>query len=100
MAKRTTKKILVKSALPEPVPTVPEKGMVEVEGKLEIVHQVYHGEKNQRCRSCLYFHEPTTASMNQGLCRRNPPTVVEHVVKGVFPVVIPNDWCGEWKSKV
>ena len=42
------------------------------------------------CANCRYCRERDEA---MGICRRNPPSPCHG-----FPMVMLNDWCGEWAS--
>jgi len=44
--------------------------------------------QNLCCKTCFYYVQKTA---DIGRCRRHAPTM-----KG-FPVVFPNDWCGDHK---
>lgn len=47
------------------------------------------------CKSCK-FSVPANAD-NQRFCKRNPPVAPNGVGGGMWPIVVNNDWCGEWK---
>ena len=62
---------------------------------------------SQNCGNCCYYQEK---EKGMGLCRRNPPSIIEtkdpsHYVivsgqyRGNWPLIGQNDWCGEWKEK-
>jgi hypothetical protein len=42
-----------------------------------------------RCRTCMFFVRKQTTDI--GRCRRHAPTM------GGYPVVYPDDWCGDHK---
>lgn len=53
----------------------------------------------KECRTCIHRREGMLA-VDPYECRRYPPTVImtaEIYSKTVWPMVKPNDWCGEWK---
>lgn len=45
-----------------------------------------HRSEGMRCRTCMWF-VPKSAEI--GRCRKRAPNM------GGFPVVYPNDWCGD-----
>lgn len=57
------------------------------------------------CKHCFFWLEE---GEEQGLCRRNPPTVISCVggtcpelsteIETVFPATSEDDWCGEWQK--
>lgn len=54
------------------------------------------------CHGCIYFKRE---NLFDAYCRRNPPTqlndpVVVHKMIFGFPKTSPNDWCGEYKSRI
>ena len=64
-----------------------------------------------KCETCRFFsdseEEPRLSaddrSVNFGICRRRPP-VPNHGYDGddalgSFPIVVDEDWCGEWETK-
>ena len=61
----------------------------------------------EKCVNCEYYDRrrarPTDGKAPMwGQCRRhsphlNPATAKAYVVKGVWPLVRDDDWCGEWK---
>lgn len=53
-----------------------------------------HRSKGMRCATCIYYvpkQEKEGQREKLGRCRRHAPTM-----KG-FPVVFPDDWCGDHK---
>lgn len=44
------------------------------------------------CRVCRFWDARRGAA--DGLCRKNPPTVIVAVSRGVWPKTKPDDWCG------
>lgn len=51
----------------------------------------------QTCNNCKFAVPPKGTGL--GICRRFPPTVVEDGM-GLFPLVGPSDWCGEWEIQI
>jgi hypothetical protein len=45
------------------------------------------------CKTCRWW-EPTITT--HGLCRRYPPTVMEHHERDCQPVTTKDDYCGEY----
>jgi len=60
----------------------------------------------QECSRCRHWRKESE-NPNMGECRRYPPQVVWHPVKGEmygdlyfhFPMVLANQWCGEFCSR-
>lgn len=54
--------------------------------------------KNMRCKTCMYYLTKERRYVNPdnllGRCRRHAPTM------SGFPVVYPDDWCGDHKLDV
>ncbi|MGE5650955.1 MAG: high-potential iron-sulfur protein [Bacillota bacterium] len=53
-----------------------------------------------RCGSCVFYQ--ADPGDEAGYCRRFPPVVLpdEGGNSSAYPVVIPDDWCGEFTRKV
>lgn len=53
--------------------------------------------QTKTCKTCKYCE---WAGIN-GICRRFPPQVygLNRVRRDAFPMVVTDDWCGEWKAK-
>jgi hypothetical protein len=50
--------------------------------------------------------DPESGDLNQGMCRRHPPTVIAHAtpqgvsIGGTYPPILLNSgWCGEHQFK-
>lgn len=56
---------------------------------------------NQNCKNCLFFGKDIVDGYEVRVCRRYAPRYVSGVGTGEtsqkFPIVSPDDWCGEWK---
>jgi len=59
------------------------------------------------CKDCTYYSVSVKGGMfksEKGDCRRYPPTIVQtedstaYELKSIFPVVLPDEWCGEFRS--
>lgn len=50
----------------------------------------------ERCETCRFFHRRVG---RWSVCRRFPPAPEARGSKGGFPVVAPDDWCGEHQSE-
>jgi Pyruvate/2-oxoacid:ferredoxin oxidoreductase delta subunit len=53
-----------------------------------------HRSKNMLCRTCMYYCPKAIENQVDtmvGRCRRHAPTM------SGYPVVMPNDWCGDHK---
>ena len=59
------------------------------------------------CKDCAYYSISVKGGMfkaEQGDCRRFPPTIVQtedsrsYELRSIFPVVLPDEWCGEFKK--
>lgn len=53
-----------------------------------------HRSTEMKCKTCMYFVPKATqdgSDSQLGRCRRNAPTM------NGFPVVFPDDWCGNHK---
>lgn len=51
------------------------------------------------CKSCSFFETKAVAASEAGLCRLNPPVfLTEAEMRGVWPVVKTDDWCGSHSS--
>lgn len=55
------------------------------------------------CATCKYFDagHPEVSEDGVGECVRYPPKIVvqtEFTYWGMFPAVVPSDWCGEWRN--
>lgn len=52
-----------------------------------------HRSDNMRCKTCMFYAPKVNTDMKSfiGRCRRHCPTM-----QG-FPVVYPEDWCGDHK---
>jgi len=54
---------------------------------------------DKKCENCVYFH--LDISHEFGECRHYPPDT--HVIDGevvtVFPLVLNDEWCGEWTER-
>lgn len=48
-----------------------------------------HRSKGMQCESCMWFIKKEDSKI--GRCRRRSPTM------NGYPVVFPNDWCGDYK---
>jgi hypothetical protein len=60
-------------------------------------------EPNPSCRDCRYGVDLDSAWDHSMQCRRYPPKPggAEHPrggLKAVWPIVLRNDWCGEFSS--
>ena len=57
---------------------------------------------DERCRSCKFFYpilpDPEWVKRDWGECRVSSPQA-DHGVIGVWPVIITDDWCGQWKKQ-
>lgn len=50
----------------------------------------------QVCATCVFFDRLDGPEPRFGLCRRNPPLLVEQgALNGGWPVIEDDDWCGE-----
>jgi hypothetical protein len=50
----------------------------------------------ESCESCIFYK---SIYKGDGFCRRYPPKSRVYDDGGVFPIVYPSDWCGEYKNK-
>lgn len=50
-----------------------------------------------RCETCRWFEN----FGGQGRCRRYAPlrSRPDHPERGIWPLVMPTDWCGEYQEK-
>lgn len=52
------------------------------------------------CKTCKFYlmheYENVAEDSDYGMCRRFPPTRVNSRDSS-FPIVIDDNWCGEWK---
>lgn len=75
----------------------------------------YEDERDyKKCKGCSYFLPEATG--NQGVCRRNPPTLTITLIPtqkkftqevqlssrfdSGWPLVKAEQWCGEWKAMI
>lgn len=49
------------------------------------------------CESCLWW-SLEDADQDVGICRRFPPAFNPEAKMHRFPVVVADDWCGEWRQ--
>ncbi|RPE67114.1 hypothetical protein EDD53_1518 [Pacificibacter maritimus] len=51
------------------------------------------------CKSCSYFEAEQSLTAQDGLCRLNPPVfLTEDELRGAWPTVKTDDWCGSHSS--
>lgn len=60
-------------------------------------------EEKKNCKVCTYFEQTDAiervASGTVGLCRYNPPLIMESMTPvAQWPVVQVEDWCGKFAS--
>jgi len=59
----------------------------------------------KQCQNCKFFERRKDLNESLGFCHRYPPNVLEEFAldeepaAGQFPLMIDDDWCGEWKLK-
>ncbi|MEO5349242.1 MAG: hypothetical protein H7836_06325 [Magnetococcus sp. YQC-3] len=57
---------------------------------------------NELCRDCHFFYpispDPEWVKREWGECRVSSPRA-EHGVIGSWPIIIADDWCGQWKKR-
>jgi len=55
---------------------------------------------SEQCSTCRFFGKSSAGSRHH-VCRRHPPhpMMVGGVSRSDFPVVLEDDWCGEWKGE-
>jgi len=55
-------------------------------------------EKKQTCKECRFYKQYSDVN---GSCRRFPPIVTNGTqMRGYFPIVEYDDWCGEFEAKL
>lgn len=52
---------------------------------------------NLRCETCRWWDRIDNEC---GLCRVNPPALIQDDVDGHWPIVEPDDWCGEHEERI
>ena len=54
-------------------------------------------QDDERCQTCR-FYQPDGKTVEAGECRRRAPSPGPQTDVGAYwPVVLPDDWCGEWQ---
>ena len=56
-------------------------------------------ERAERCETCRFFDPyEDEGGIEDGWCHRYPPSIkYPKVIRCHCPVVLIDDWCGEWK---
>jgi hypothetical protein len=56
---------------------------------------------NDRCEKCRFYYDASDGVREQGHCRRHAPRPagkksLDAEVWAIWPVVFPDEWCGEF----
>jgi hypothetical protein len=61
-------------------------------------------KKKRTCSECLHFGDPyregKRPEIRLGECHLNPPKVVNGMKRAHFPLVAPDDWCGQFTRRI
>jgi len=59
-------------------------------------------KRKRTCSECLHFRDPyrRTVDVWLGECHFNPPKVSEGLKRARFPLVAPDDWCGQFSRRI
>jgi hypothetical protein len=60
--------------------------------------------RRRTCSECLHYRDPyrerRTVEIGLGECHFNPPKASEELKRARFPLVMPDDWCGQFSRRI